>query len=280
MGVPENVGRDNLPHINIALYRVERTHEQKNAVLCCLSITYAIVIHMETIPTIIHQTWKESSVPHDVYRREWIESWHTHHPSWHFMFWTDADNRELVQRHCPWFLETYDALPTGVCRADAARYLYMHAYGGVYVDLDCECFKSVEPLLEGDVVLGRLNSDPTFHHAIPNAFLASVPGHPFWVELIEEVQRRFRTNQFASVEELCGPILLTQKVKQERDRFSITIHPSRYIYPVSWQEQEIVYERMLRDTKKRYPEAYMATYWMKNWKDPTGPLSSPLTCKI
>jgi hypothetical protein len=44
--------------------------------------------------------------------------------------WTDDDNRALVQHHYPWFLATYDAMALNVSRADAARYLYMHKYGG------------------------------------------------------------------------------------------------------------------------------------------------------
>ena len=44
--------------------------------------------------------------------------------------WTDKDNRNLVESKYAWFLDTYDALPAEIARADASRLLYMHAFGG------------------------------------------------------------------------------------------------------------------------------------------------------
>jgi hypothetical protein len=44
--------------------------------------------------------------------------------------WTDEDNRKLVLDHYPWFLDTYDALPKPIMKADSVRYLYMHHLGG------------------------------------------------------------------------------------------------------------------------------------------------------
>ena len=52
------------------------------------------------------------------------------HPGWEYRLWTDAENRELVQEHYPWLLETYDRLPENIMRADMARILYMHQFGG------------------------------------------------------------------------------------------------------------------------------------------------------
>ena len=45
-------------------------------------------------------------------------------------FWTDAENRQLVEDYYPWFLDTYDALPLPIMKADAVRLCYMHLYGG------------------------------------------------------------------------------------------------------------------------------------------------------
>jgi hypothetical protein len=52
------------------------------------------------------------------------------HPGWEYRLWTDAENRELVQEHYPWLLDTYDRLPENIMRADTARILYMHQFGG------------------------------------------------------------------------------------------------------------------------------------------------------
>jgi len=52
------------------------------------------------------------------------------HPAWEYKLWTDEANRNLVKEHYPWLLETYDGFPENIMRADTARILYMHHYGG------------------------------------------------------------------------------------------------------------------------------------------------------
>lgn len=48
----------------------------------------------------------------------------------------------------------------------------MYAFGGVYVDLDFECFLNMNSLLEqGDAVLGMMGDDMSFEHALPNAWV-------------------------------------------------------------------------------------------------------------
>lgn len=69
------------------------------------------------------------------------------------------------------------------------RYLYLHAFGGIYADLDFVCLKSFDSLLAGldreaDVVLGQLGSDIRWLHSIPNALMISKPAAPFWLYCI------------------------------------------------------------------------------------------------
>lgn len=167
------------------------------------------------IPRIIHQTWKTADVP--ARWRAWQASWQHQHPQWEYRLWTDADNRALVQRHYPWFIREFDAYDAPIKRADAARYLIMHRYGGVYADLDFECLRPLGPLLaphqlvlgaepheHADIRLVRASGQATI---VGNAFIASVPGHPFWTHL-------FRALLFAAHEpsplDATGPLLLTR----------------------------------------------------------------------
>jgi mannosyltransferase OCH1-like enzyme len=92
-----------------------------------------------SIPHIIHQSWKDTSIPYHIYPKAWVETWKEHHPDWWHILWTDEDNRFLVKCQYPDMLAGYDALNPGVRKADFCRFLYMHRYGGVYVDLDFVC---------------------------------------------------------------------------------------------------------------------------------------------
>lgn len=68
---------------------------------------------------------------------------------------------------------------------DALRPFLMHAFGGLYIDLDVQCFRSAEPSLLGhDVVL---QSEYREGRDVVNSIMASVPGHPFWKAIITEM---------------------------------------------------------------------------------------------
>ena len=64
----------------------------------------------------------------------------------------------------------------------------LHVLPGMYADLDFEALKSVEELLVGHkVYLAAMGSDDKFEHGVPNAWMASVPGHPFWLFCLQQV---------------------------------------------------------------------------------------------
>ena len=90
------------------------------------------------IPKIIHQTWKNETIP-DKWKT-YHQSWKTHFPTLEYkhILWTDKDNREFIKENYNWFLETFDNYPKNIQRADAIRYFILYHYGGIYADLDCE----------------------------------------------------------------------------------------------------------------------------------------------
>lgn len=71
----------------------------------------------------------------------------------------------------------------------------------MYADLDFEALRNVEPLLPGRQVLlgsmmtgmdecvppGPTGAGPMCDHAIPNAWMASVRGHPFWLFALQQI---------------------------------------------------------------------------------------------
>ena len=68
------------------------------------------------------------------------------------------------------------------------RPFLMHAYGGLYLDIDVECFSPTDELLASrDVVLQLENEHPK---SLNNAVMASVPGHPFWLKVMQIMQDR------------------------------------------------------------------------------------------
>jgi mannosyltransferase OCH1-like enzyme len=82
----------------------------------------------DVITRIIHQSWENADIP--TKWATWSDSWRVKHPDWEWVLWTNEDNRALVEARAPWFLETYDALPGEIRRADVMRNFYMFFFGG------------------------------------------------------------------------------------------------------------------------------------------------------
>jgi len=224
-----------------------------------------------SIPKIIHQTWKDHDIPYDIFKKKWVDSWKTYHPEWEHRFWTDEDLRNLIKESYPWFLQIYDAYEYNICRVDAARYFIMHKFGGLYVDLDFECFGNFDDLLSHNLVLGFSHYSDHYaikQYSIPNALIMSSPRHQLWntifLKMGESFSRVYGENNLykdecksTKVFELTGPILLYHSiiyyriVSGKKDYF---IAPKDFFYPHI-------------NSKGRYAKTYWSGSWYEKWRE-------------
>ena len=144
------------------------------------------------IPKIIHQSYKsQSTLP-----LEWADTparWQELHPTYEYKFWSDDDNRKLIQQYYPWFLETYDAYPAPIQRADAARYFAVLHYGGIYADMDILPIRNVDPILY-KLNNSNDNSDnkemivaETYNLGLTNALFAAIPNSTVLHDFVREL---------------------------------------------------------------------------------------------
>ena len=64
----------------------------------------------------------------------------------------------------------------------------MHHHGGLYLDIDVKCLSSTDSLLSGNEVVLQL--EDTNPKSLNNAVMASVPRHPFWLEVMRIMMER------------------------------------------------------------------------------------------
>ncbi|KAI8813742.1 nucleotide-diphospho-sugar transferase, partial [Cladochytrium replicatum] len=235
------------------------------------------------IPRIIHQSWKTKNLPPRF--KTWSHSWKKKNPGWKYNLWTDETNREMVARHFPWFLPVYDGLPRNICRADVSRYMYMFAFGGVYADLDrgeVETHNATTTTLE--LLLPFMGFDFRSEHNVPNAWMASRPGHPFWIHCLMVVEARYR---ILNVEKMTGPVLLIDayrdymvRMPQELREPIFFLEPG-VIFPFDWHDvPKHVYEiccaaldtfdperckALYNSTTAAREKAWTITYWSHSW---------------
>lgn len=146
-----------------------------------------------TIPKILHHIFLDGEAEYNKeveaakalgsgFRREWRDSCISNHSDWKYMFWDKAAALAFLQAHYPWYLSIFLSYPKVVLQGDALRPFLLHAFGGLYLDLDVQCFRPSDAWLAGaDLVL---QSEYKEQRDIVNSIMASVPGHPFWKLII------------------------------------------------------------------------------------------------
>jgi mannosyltransferase OCH1-like enzyme len=196
------------------------------------------------IPRIFHQIW----VGADPFPEEFVayrQSWIDHHPGWELRVWTEENIPGDARR-----AEVYELLRQPAERSDILRFELLWRFGGVYVDCDFECLRSIEPLL-GDVAFfagyrkpGRAN----------NALIGSVPGHPLVDRALAEIRPR---TTFGPVDkDGTGPVFFNRMIA---DSPEVTIF-----------EQNVFYPRTPNGRQKAYAVHHRA----RAWKDAEGLHSS------
>lgn len=125
------------------------------------------------------------------------------HDGWQFKFWTDADIDEFVFHHYPSLYPSWRQLSPAIKRVDTVRYLWMHHFGGVYLDTDVECLQSMQRLLDR---FDRSNATTIFFSPrIGPSIMISSPQHPFWLWAANKIVQQ-RANK--SIFKTAGPLAL------------------------------------------------------------------------
>jgi mannosyltransferase OCH1-like enzyme len=185
-----------------------------------------------------HQIWLgDQPLPreYEAYRRSWTK----HHPGWELRVWTEETLPGDLERK-----EIYDLLRRPAERSDMLRLELLHRHGGVYVDSDFECRRSIEPLLDGVTFFcayiepGRVN----------NALIGSIPGHTLLERGIRELRPR---TTFGPVDkEGTGPLFFNRLVSGGA---GVTIFAEALFYPRTPGEAE---------------GAYAVHHAGRSWKEP------------
>lgn len=201
------------------------------------------------IPKIFHHIWINRSDPAlpELFAR-YRESWIKHHPGWKFCLWNlEAIDFKLRRS------DLLDRCGSYAQTADILRVELLYQYGGVYVDTDFECFKPIDPLLDGArVVLCSQNGI-----VISNGFFASEPGSPLFQRLLSNFPESLG-GRYPNLE--TGPNYLTQQLLGLGFEGSIRMLPSKLFYPYQMGEA--------RASASTHPDAYAAHHWAHSWASP------------
>jgi mannosyltransferase OCH1-like enzyme len=178
---------------------------------------------------------------------EFGETWRKHHPAWKMCLWTEAELPTLVNQRlfdaassiCPGF--------EGQFQSDLARYEILHRYGGVYIDVDFECRRAIDPLLEG---VSSFCAWEIQDSVANNAIMGAVPQHPLLFDLVAGLPDRITRRAGSRPAQLTGPHYLTSVLRRHPE---IPIFDQKLFFPYGCKELDRAHEA--------FPEAYAVHHW-------------------
>ncbi|KAF4550389.1 Glycosyltransferase sugar-binding region containing DXD motif-containing protein 2 [Elsinoe fawcettii] len=144
------------------------------------------------IPRIIHFIWHER-LYNDTSRPSQIPTIGSDAPklcrdtnsNYDIRVWNSSASRDLIADEYPWFLSQYDSYRYPIQRIDAFKYFVLWHYGGVYMDMDIACRRSLDPLLHFPAWFPK--ATPL---GVNNDLMAARPSHPVLRRMIDGLHVR------------------------------------------------------------------------------------------
>ena len=145
------------------------------------------------IPKKIHQMFfniSNEKIPDHLVDAQ--RSWAKLNPDCQYILWNASMVDNLMKQMYPSYLEVYNSYTHWVQRADFARYIVLHQYGGVYADIDIQCAKNMSALNTTLPKHTEFVMYWTKPYGVSNDFLMSRPGDPFITSVIDGLARANR----------------------------------------------------------------------------------------
>lgn len=182
------------------------------------------------IPRIIHRIWFGPPMP--ALFEEFASTWAELHPAWEMRLWTEENLFPLQNWDLFENAGTISPGFEGQLRSDIARYEILLKFGGVYVDVDYECYKPIDPLLEGvDCFLAWEIQGAV----VNNAIMGAIPNHPFLADLVLSLPKRCREAESQRPSQLTGPRCVTDRIRRWRGE-EVHIFPQSWFYRIGCKE--------------------------------------------
>jgi len=171
------------------------------------------------IPKIIHQFCFVRPPPEKYvkFQKSWIEK----HPDWEYHLWTEEDIQSLLLQNPSLYKKTTDLNK----KTTLLRYEILNQFGGLFVDLDCECYRPFDILHETcDFYAGII--DEIHNPQIGHAVIGSIPGHPLLQKCLRKADG-----------DLDFTHCFFEKVKK-RSPYKNVILPATFLYPLPSEKKE------------------------------------------
>ena len=191
---------------------------------------------------IIHQIWiadSEDMMPCNL--RILSNTWKKYNPDWDYHLWCAAEVESLLFSDFSDFYLLYKSVFTQRQRLNLAKYMILYLHGGLYVNLDTECFQSISPLFNDSQLF--FTNQPKghcdllkIHPLLGNSFIGSTAKNVFWIFLLSQIEESIHNKTFFYGENNLGALKITRYLDYMKNHFTVSVFPSKKVMPVSQEE--------------------------------------------
>lgn len=197
------------------------------------------------IPAIIHQIWWQGylNLPPELKKNREILV--KNHSKFKFIFWDEKLIHKLIKNEYNNFYSKFINEDISIIqKIDLAKYIILHKFGGIYIDLDMIYIKNIEPLIDFEnnkITVSKINFNVNWIEFIllkiinkkfifNNGFLISPKNKNFWLDLVsdcfESIENKSFINHitFYKIFNTTGPFILSKNIEKNIEQFIIKEH--------------------------------------------------------
>ncbi len=204
------------------------------------------------IPKRIHQIWIGCPVPEEL--KAYMQSWQDFHPDWEYYLWTD----ENVHKVKLYNQEYYDQAENVGVKSDILKWELIYQFGGLYVDCDFECFRSMDLFNHTCDFYTGMQPLATQFVQLGAALFAAAPGHIVLKHCIETIKDDWHRK---GAPQKSGPVHFTRSFYAVAGKTGMVdiAFPATYFYPMYGMQTKTEIERWLRQG------SFAVHHWGRTW---------------
>ena len=225
-------------------------------------------------PKIIHQIWMqgEKYIPEKF--NNYIKSIKKFNPDWEYNLWDEISILNLLSKNKQ-HIDTYYKFSYLHQKIDYARYVILYHFGGVSIDIDTECLKSLNGLIEKykdySLIVSEANSKflekiiICYNVCLNNATIFAKINNLVLFELIKHIDKN---NQcpFYKTQSLCiinttGPKVFSYIINKYKDKVKIKILDKEYLEPCRMDKCDITKQSYLAHRHEQSWNSFLSSVY-------------------
>ena len=180
-----------------------------------------------------------------------IKNWQVLNPDWKVKLLDQNDLRNACKKFSDTCVETYDSFNLMHLKIDLGRYAHLYLYGGIYVDIDCYAFRSLDTSKYINSLVNEYNKTNksflglstvnlntleslvfTFNSiTINNAIMMSNKGNLVLKKLINSVSNNGLYSNFNQIQYTTGPIFINNFFNKTHTESTVVLFPHTVFEP-------------------------------------------------